>query len=51
MVTRSETRLPTWRPDLPRMSSHASGFFFCGIRLLPLVNASGSSMSAASLVE
>ena len=32
------------RPVLPRISSQASGFFFCGIRLLPVENSSGSSM-------
>ena len=30
------------RPVLPRTSSRGSGFFFCGIRLLPVVTASDS---------
>lgn len=30
-------RLPCSRPALPRISSSASGFFFCGIRLDPAV--------------
>ena len=34
------------RPVLPRISSQASGFFFCGIRLLPVEYSSGSSMKA-----
>ena len=36
------------RPVLPRISSQASGFFFCGIRLLPVENSSGSSMNPNS---
>ncbi len=34
-------RLPVKRADLPRINSKASGFFFCGIKLEPVVNASG----------
>jgi len=29
---------PLMRPVLPRISSQQSGFFFCGIRLLPVEN-------------
>ena len=31
------------RPALPRTSSSGSGFFFCGIRLLPVAAVSASS--------
>ena len=31
------------RPVLPRTSSSGSGFFFCGIMLLPVLSASDSS--------
>ena len=34
------TKCPYIRPDLPRNNSHASGFFFCGIKLLPVAYAS-----------
>ncbi len=44
-----DTRLPKTLPDLPRMSSAASGFFFCGMMLLPVVNASESSRNPNSL--
>ena len=35
-------RWPIKRPDLPRISSSGSGFFFCGIMLLPVLDASES---------
>jgi hypothetical protein len=35
-------RVPSKRPDLPRRSSSASGFFFCGIREDPVEYASDS---------
>ena len=36
------------RPDLPRTSSSGSGFFFCGIMLLPVLSASDSSKNRCS---
>ncbi len=36
------------RPILPRMSSSGSGFFFCGIMLLPVLSASESSKNRYS---
>ncbi len=36
------------RPVLPRISSQASGFFFCGIRLLPVEYSSGRSRNPNS---
>ena len=44
MVNSSEFSAPITRPDLPRISSSESGFFFCGIRLEPLVTPSPSSI-------
>ncbi len=38
----SRRRSPSTRAVLPRTSSSASGFFFCGMRLEPVVKASGS---------
>ena len=43
MSASSRTRSPSTRAALPRTSSSASGFFFCGIRLEPVVKASGSA--------
>ena len=39
---------PNTRPDLPRINSHASGFFFCGINEEPDVTRSESSKNADS---
>ncbi len=39
---------PCTRPHLPRISSSASGFFFCGIREEPEVTRSDSSTKPAS---
>ena len=36
------------RPVLPRTSSSGSGFFFCGIMLLPVLSASDSSKKRCS---
>ena len=36
------------RPALPRTSSSGSGFFFCGIRLLPVAAVSASSKNPNS---
>ncbi len=36
------------RPVLPRTSSSGSGFFFCGIMLLPVADASASSKNPCS---
>ena len=51
MVTNSDVRQPTTRPLLPRISSSESGFFFCGIRLEPLVTPSPSSSQPNSSLE
>ena len=51
MVTIKEVRLPMTRPDLPRMSSSESGFFFCGMRLEPDVTPSPSSSQPNSSLE
>ena len=40
---------PYTRPVLPRTSSAMSGFFFCGMMLEPVLNASSSSMNLYSL--
>ena len=44
-------RQPKTRPHLPRISSSESGFFFCGIRLDPLVTPSPSSSQPNSSLE
>jgi hypothetical protein len=44
IVTNSDDRSPHTLPDLPRISSSESGFFFCGIKLDPLVTPSPSSI-------
>ena len=44
------TRSPITRPALPRTSSAASGFFFCGMMLLPAATASRSSTNPNSAV-
>ena len=45
----SRRTTPAWaRAALPRTSSSASGFCFCGIRLDPVVNASGSTKNPNS---
>ena len=41
-------RSPNTRPLLPRISSVMSGFFFCGMMLEPVENASSSSMNLNS---
>ena len=41
-VTSSPVSPPTRRPAFPRSNSAASGFFFCGIRLEPVLYASAS---------
>lgn len=41
-VTKIPVRRPTILPVLPRNSSSASGFFFCGISELPVAYASDS---------
>ena len=41
--------MPNTRPDFPRISSAASGFFFCGMILLPVVKASDNSTNPNSL--
>src|ERR1017187_8489637 len=51
MVTSSEVRQPITRPLLPRISSSESGFFFCGIRLDPLVTPSPNSSHPNSSLE
>ena len=51
MVTKSDVRLPYTRPHLPRISSSESGFFFCGMRLEPLVTPSPSSIQPNSSPE
>ncbi len=51
MVTSSDVRQPITRPHLPRISSSESGFFFCGIRLEPLVTPSPSSIQPNSSLE
>ncbi len=43
-------RLPINRPALPRASSAMSGFFFCGMMLDPVENASSSSTKPNSFV-
>src|SRR3990172_9321866 len=42
---------PSTRPVLPRISSSESGFFFCGMRLLPVVTSSASSKKPNSSEE
>ena len=51
MVTMSEVRQPITRPHLPRISSSESGFFFCGMRLDPLVTPSPNSSQPNSSLE
>src|SRR5258708_27919333 len=51
MVMKSELKSPNTRPNLPRISSSESGFFFCGIRLEPLVTPSPSSSQPNSSLE
>ena len=48
MVIRKPVRWPIARPDLPRTSSSGSGFFFCGIMLLPVADESASSKNPNS---
>ena len=52
MVASHPLRFPMTRPVLPRTSSSGSGFFFCGIKLLPVVTASDSPKNPnSSLVK
>ena len=46
----SAVKFPASRAALPRISSKASGFFFCGMSEEPVVNSSGSFTNANSLV-
>src|SRR3546814_20669714 len=43
-------RRPSTRPVLPRTSSSGSGFFFCGIRLLPVAAVSHKPQNPQSQV-
>ena len=47
----SVCRLPCRRADLPRSSSHESGFFFCGISDEPVQNVSGSDTKKNSELD
>ena len=46
-----ELSAPSTRPDLPRINSRESGFFFCGIRLEPEVTPSPNSSQPNSSEE
>ena len=48
MVASQPVRLPMARPALPRTSSIGSGFFFCGMRLLPVATSSESTKNPNS---
>ena len=48
IVVRKPVSRPIARPALPRTSSIGSGFFFCGIRLLPVEMRSSRSMKPNS---
>ena len=50
MVVRSEINEPKMRPDLPRINSAASGFFFCGMIEEPEVKASESFINSKPLL-
>ena len=50
-VTRSATRSPTTRPDLPRISSAKSGFFFWGMMLEPVLKESDKVTKPNSEVD
>ena len=47
-VVNNPVNAPNTRPDLPRISSQASGFFFCGIKDEPEVTRSDNSKNADS---
>ena len=49
IVVRSDMSAPYTRPVLPRTSSAISGFFFCGMILLPVLYASSISTNLYSL--
>ena len=49
IVVRIDTNAPYTRPVLPRTSSAISGFFFCGMMLLPVEYASSISTKWYSL--
>ena len=51
MVTINAVSAPITLPHLPRINSSESGFFFCGIRLEPLVTPSASSSQPNSSLE
>ncbi len=51
MSVASVVAAPRRRPDLPRISSVRSGFFFCGIALEPVEKASERSKNPNSAVE
>ena len=44
MTVSRPIRFPKTRPDLPRMSSAMSGFFFCGMIELPVEYSSDISI-------
>ncbi len=48
MTVSIAARSPKTRPDLPRSSSHTSGFFFCGMMDEPVENSSASLINANS---
>ena len=48
--TSSVVRSPTTRAERPRISSRTSGFFFCGMMLLPVQIASGNARKPNSCV-
>ncbi len=48
IAVRSVIKSPKTRPDLPRISSVISGFFFCGIMDEPVENASSNSINLNS---
>lgn len=50
MTASMPARLPCILPPFPLISSSASGFFFCGIKLLPAVRESQSFVQASNLV-
>jgi hypothetical protein len=51
MVMIRLVRQPAIRPEWPRTSSAASGFFFCGMIELPVDSASGSVDEAERLAR
>ena len=47
-VIMKPAHLPKTRPALPRISSNASGFFFCGIRELPVLQEPNKTFSIST---